>query len=163
MIGRLPYYYFLLLVEQDFDALVDWNTAVFIPPSTYRHWRSFRRLEDCRITTSFYCINICATSKAIGRLPYYYFLLLRSQPKRHNADWKTAVLLLPFTRKKPYRSRQRLEDCRITTSFYSFRSRVTNAMIGRLPYYYFLLLLRLLLACARDWKTAVLLLPFTYQ
>ena len=58
MIGRLPYYYFLLLLP---------------PISEYA-----KRLEDCRIITSFYYWEQGMPIVGIGRLPYYYFLLIES-------------------------------------------------------------------------------------
>ena len=54
----------------------------------------------------------------IGRLPYYYFLLLIAQRVAKPLDWKTAVLLLPFTLLTVNMNGGRLEDCRIITSFY---------------------------------------------
>ena len=140
-IGRLPYYYFLLLYRRDTCGFLDWKTAVLLLPSTLktRKWRNVR-LEDCRIITSFYSYSADGFKQEIGRLPYYYFLLLPAPTGRRIEDWKTAVLLLPST--SPYQSRceRRLEDCRIITSFYLPLRGCCPLMIGRLPYYYFLLL-----------------------
>ena len=54
----------------------------------------------------------------IGRLPYYYFLLLVMNIPMEAFDWKTAVLLLPSTDIVFVAHSNRLEDCRIITSFY---------------------------------------------
>ena len=35
-------------------------------------------LEDCRIITSFYLVKPDQNVQVIGRLPYYYFLLLHA-------------------------------------------------------------------------------------
>ena len=78
-------------------------------------------LEDCRITASFYSY--------------------RDYRSGEN-DWKTAVLLLPFT-------------TGITTEDIN--------RIGRLPYLSFLLLRRFATLGTSDWKTAVFILPFTLQ
>ena len=120
-IGRLPYLYFLLLLEKPLSADRDWNTAVFILPFTKRlenmRWKG---LEHCRIYTSSYSafsppaelfdrktavllLPFTSNGKAsstgrIGRLPYYYFLLLKGMTME---------------------TRKRLEYCRITTYFYS--------------------------------------------
>ena len=140
-IGRLPYYYFLLLKPSRRLGTADWNTAVFILPSTRHCPRQVRSgLEDCRTTTSFYCVPIMIEPDQIGRLPYYYFLLLFVRFGKKVTDWKTAVLLLPFTERISYGGSFRLEDCRITTSFYCRCQRNGYPWIGRLPYYYFLLL-----------------------
>ena len=76
----------------------------------------------------------------IGRLPYYYFLLLTATGQDEETDWKSAVFILPFTLtgfkitivrledcrillpspKRLENMRWKLEYCRITTSFYSF-------------------------------------------
>ena len=141
-IGRLPYLYFLLLPIED-------------APTDFR-------LEDCRIITSFYSISRCHTSLLIGRLPYYYFLLLHGSSSHLCADWNTAVFILPFTKRLENMRWKGLEHCRIYTSSYSAFSppaelfdRKTAVLllpftsngkasstgrIGRLPYYYFLLL-----------------------
>ena len=100
--------------------LFDWNTAVLLLPFTFSRFRS------------------CPGS--IGRLPYYYFLLLVGKHRFHRQDWNTAVLLLPFTHRGGEILLSRLEDCRIITSFYYWKSRKYTHEIGRLPYYYFLLL-----------------------
>ena len=162
-IGRLPYYYFLLL-ERTVEWLnVDWKTAVLLLPSTEAVISmASSRLEDCRIITSFYYARTGEDSSRIGRLPYYYFLLLRKEKRLKLVDWKTAVLLLPFTSsftrtakpkigRLPYYyflllgAEERatvtgLEDCRIITSFYFGEASSGRVRIGRLPYYYFLLL-----------------------
>ena len=141
MIGRLPYLYFLLLKKWHQSDIADWKTAVLLLPSTPRRCRSSDgRLEDCRITTSFYFRNPDGTVVVIGRLPYYYFLLLSSNDEQGQNDWKTAVLLLPSTQEALDTLLLRLEDCRITTSFYSRNVENKPKQIGRLPYYYFLLL-----------------------
>ena len=121
----------------------------------------------------------------IGRLPYLYFLLLFLSLSVAEHDWKTAVFILPFTPRAacfarymigrlPYlyflllspleeSPRQRLEDCRIYTSFY-YRPRKPQVFsIGRLPYLYFLLLLTDAIMVVEDWKTAVFILPFTLR
>ena len=119
-IGRLPYLYFLLLPIED-------------APTDFR-------LEDCRIITSFYSISRCHTSLLIGRLPYYYFLLLHGSSSHLCADWKTAVFILPFTKRLENMRWKGLEHCRIYTSSCSAFSPPAELF---------------------DWKTAVLLLPFT--
>ena len=160
-IGRLPYLYFLLLSPCS-TWILDWKTAVFILPSTKKDKEGLgARLEDCRIYTSFYLPHAVKPCVGIGRLPYYYFLLLCVLRLLRRLDWKTAVLLLPFTRQNGKRLRKGLEDCRIITSFYFFPRTHTERRIGRLPYYYFLLLTFRRLRQVLDWKTAVLLLPFT--
>ena len=135
------------------------KTAVLLLPSTmYFSSEADVRLEDCRITTSFYCEIGVTTVFSIGRLPYYYFLLLSMRLLRAVGDWKTAVLLLPSTSTDPVQydwktavlllpstelvtpRPKRLEDCRIITSFYSEGNLFRGELIGRLPYYYFLLL-----------------------
>ena len=137
-IGRLPYLYFLLLLGAMGPERVDWKTAVLLLPFTVEVDRRFSEgLEDCRVTTSFYCrtsigrLEYCriytsfysSLSKAgafqIGILPYLYFLLLINASESRYSDWNTAVLLLPFT-----------HSC----------SSFSLPQIGRLPYYYFLLL-----------------------
>ena len=74
-IGRLPYYYFLLLSRAEDRARKDWNTAVFILPSI--------------------CAARNLAASRFGRLPYYYFLLLPTPQMFGLYDWNTAVLLLP--------------------------------------------------------------------
>ena len=119
-IGRLPYYYFLLLRQNGRRFLKDWKTAVLLLPFTKEGKASeARRLEDCRIITSF-----------------YFFLHAYGETE----DWKTAVLLLPFTSERRAVAESGLEDCRIITSFYLLAFDTSFGMIGRLPYYYFLLL-----------------------
>ena len=162
LIGRLPYLYFLLLHGSSSHLCADWKTAVLLLPSTRG-----RRLP---------------VESVIGRLPYYYFLLLPTFRSDCVDDWKTAVLLLPSTRwllalslerigRLPYYyflllpngrffQHQKLEDCRIYTSFYSAPAQL-GFWIGRLPYLYFLLLRRTRKAWVPDWKTAVFILPFT--
>ena len=54
-------------------------------------------MEDCRIITSFYFGNESRFEALIGRLPYYYFLLLDCNGGKVGVG---------------------LEDCRIITSFY---------------------------------------------
>ena len=76
-IGRLPYLYFLLLPHV---GAIGW-----------------RRLEDCRIYTSFYYVTEHSHGNLIGRLPYLYFLLLGKSDGNVKQDWKTAVFILPFT------------------------------------------------------------------
>ena len=76
-------------------------------------------------------------------------------------DWKTAVFILPFTLCSATATEVGLEDCRIITSFYLSVSTWSGPTIGRLPYYYFLLLGNCSGCSGHDWKTAVLLLPFT--
>ena len=56
---------------------------------------------------------------------------------------------------------ERLEDCRIYTSFYSLADIINVKLIGRLPYLYFLLLSWALMLSDSDWKTAVFILPST--
>ena len=97
-------------------------------------------LEDCRIYTSSYPWTVGQSAEQIGRLPYYYFLLLSRHVPSGILDWKTAVLLLPSTPDQRPHVELRLEDCRIITSFYCSRTRKRRVSIGRLPYYYFLLL-----------------------
>ena len=161
-----------------------WNTAVLLLPSTCSSAdRPSTRLEDCRIITSFYwgyraCLHgeigilpyyytsfysdwVRYSVMKIGILPYYYFLLLPWHSQEWMFDWKTAVLLLPSTRAEQVHRIPWLEDCRITTSFYSTGTRESAAWIGRLLYYYFLLLWDGSKSATRDWKTAVLLLPST--
>ena len=58
---------------------------------------AYTLLEYCRITTSVYLQLSRQTFYKIGRLPYYYFLLL----KTYDISWSAG-----------------LEDCRIITSFY---------------------------------------------
>ena len=140
-IGRLPYYYFLLLEAREKPRKV--------------------RLEDCRIITSFYCAQDAPEPAQIGRLPYYYFLLLDRARGHQYDDWKTAVLLLPSTLETTQTRVYGLEDCRIITSFYFGNHPDPRVGIGRLPYYYFLLLLSIDIQRRVDWKTAVLLLPST--
>ena len=77
MIGRLPYYYFLLLTATGQDEETDWKSAVFILPFT------------TGITTED--IN------RIGILPYLYSLLLTDMKRKTTIDWKTAVFILPST------------------------------------------------------------------
>ena len=61
-------------------AQADWNTAVFILPSTVRGLNSVRlRLEYCRIYTSFYF----ELDEGLAML-----------------DWKTAVFILPSTHRR---------------------------------------------------------------
>ena len=120
---------------------MDWKTAVFILPSTWRLRSSTQRwLEDCRITTSFYCWQHGRWDWKIGRLPYYYFLLLLSIG---------------------YRRFRGLEDCRIYTSFYWKHAMPIFTWIGRLPYLYFLLLWGVWIRWDWDWNTAVFILPST--
>ena len=141
MIGRLPYYYFLLLAKEETMNPIDWKTAVLLLPSTNGYQRlDSERLEDCRIITSFYYVASLDVTSMIGRLPYYYFLLLAPSGRVKQGDWKTAVLLLPSTSQEPKPRIGRLEDCRIITSFYSQRLERFQRI---------------------DWKTAVLLLPST--
>ena len=141
-IGRLPYLYFLLLGTKWLSGKRDWKTAVFILPFTANVKALQRlRLEDCRIYTSFYFVLSILASVQIGRLPYYYFLLLGRARREYEDDWKTAVLLLPSTYAVCAVRLLGLEDCRITTSFYSEPCSLHRKRIGRLPYYYFLLLL----------------------
>ena len=97
-------------------------------------------MEDCRIITPFYFQKIHGHYHRIGRLPYYYFLLLELHEDIVVLDWKTAVLLLPSTYCNWGKIGVRLEDCRIYTSFYSDWVRYSVMKIGILPYYYFLLL-----------------------
>ena len=96
--GRLPYYYFLLLGDEEGLDFIDWKTAVLLLPFICRMAIShLHGLEDCRITTSFYFCTVHIGTPSIGRLPYLYFLLLpEAKPKCHG-DWKTAVFILPFT------------------------------------------------------------------
>ena len=101
---------------------------------------AYTLLEYCRITNSFYSVGFWVSNITIGRLPYYYFLLLSLTTLVHHSDWKTAVLLLPF---------------------YAVSVGIIGAGIGRLPYLYFLLLDAVRHDIAYDWKTAVLLLPST--
>ena len=121
-------------------AEIDWKTAVFILPFARR--RDFDGIVQ------------------IGILPYLYFLLLLGAMGPERVDWNTAVFILPFTGNRVTFVAFRLEDCRIYTSFYLPTLEELQA-IGRLPYYYFLLLLRLTDVSAKDWKIAVLLLPST--
>ena len=161
-IGRLPYYYFLLLLQCWRIQAGDWKTAVLLLPSTPRTYRKENwGLEDCRIITSFYSASGVSEGVWIGRLPYYYFLLLWRRRYPQRLDWKTAVLLLPSTQVDGCRGFTGLEDCRIITSFYWLFRRWTPGKIGRLPYYYFLLLYMYSSSLWPDWKTAVLLLPST--
>ena len=144
------------------------------PP--YLYFLLFRTSHP--LDTGDFC-TVHIGTPSIGRLPYLYFLLLFTSDPMLPADWKTAVLLLPFT------SLNRtnlfwLEDCRIYTSFYSRAAERPTQLIGRLPYLYFLLLMgwtasesRRLEDCRittsfywklsniRDWKTAVFILPST--
>ena len=161
-IGRLPYYYFLLLGPCMRLGKGDWKTAVLLLPSTMAATvSSAPRLEDCRIITSFYSGRWLSWFYRIGRLPYYYFLLLMRWLTSLKQDWKTAVLLLPSTDHSSWGVVLGLEDCRIITSFYFPFDAVPLDEIGRLPYYYFLLLVVIRFAFIADWKTAVLLLPST--
>ena len=57
----------------------------------------------------------------------------------------------------------KLEDCRIYTSFYSWRNLYPQTGIGILPYLYFLLLKDLRICVGRDWNTAVFILPPTQR
>ena len=120
---------------------IDWNTAVLLLPSTKRtiHTTS-KRLEYCRIITSFYFCAVPPVREKIGRLPYLYFLLLKQGLNLVLSDWKTAVLLLPSTPLTGITTEDRLEDCRIYTSFYLSKGENVTWEIGRLPYLYFLLL-----------------------
>ena len=162
LIGRLPYLYFLLLVNDIPTDVIDWKTAVFILPSTTtdqykRKWG----LEDCRIYTSFYCNRRKLEGHEIGRLPYLYFLLLLAAMHGINGDWKTAVFILPSTAVGRNAGITGLEDCRIYTSFYYYFAGFGIHQIGRLPYLYFLLLVALRKCFDTDWKTAVFILPST--
>ena len=119
----------------------DWKTAVFILPSTRSSpSKGRKRLEDCRIYTSFYSGTLSFTGNWIGRLPYLYFLLLFFICNDTNYDWKTAVFILPST-----------------CSWF----RKARMQIGRLPYLYFLLLMVMASVWPIDWKTAVFILPST--
>ena len=139
-IGILPYYYFLLLKPQRHHDVGDWTTAVLLLPfTTTTEVACNTRLEDCCIYTSFYLGTHGGTWIGIGRLPYYYFLLLILEGHDGLGDWKTAVLLLPF---------------------YFVRKLADVTKIGRLPYYYFLF--TRVSPHHVDWKTAVLLLPSTF-
>ena len=119
---------------------MDWKTAVLLLPSTSLAVSyAVLGLEDCRIITSFYSLQISHSVRKIGRLPYYYFLLLlqksgvetligrlpyyyflllRPVSIHASDDWKTAVLLLPSTFRAACEVIVGLEDCRIITSFY---------------------------------------------
>ena len=120
-IGRLPYLHFLLLELERIKLGTDWKTAVFILPSisccpsSLIPW--IGRLPYF-ILSSTQIMDTLLTD-TIGRLPYYYFLLLPTFRLDCVDDWKTAVLLLPFTPE---------------------REVFPTSEIGRLPYYYFLLL-----------------------
>ena len=162
-IGRLPYLYFLLLLEKPLSADRDWNTAVFILPFTKRlenmRWKG---LEYCRIYTSSYSAfsppaelfdwktavlllpftqgNDHGNPEEIGILPYYYLLLLMLSLIPH-----PLIGILPYyyfflLRRGIGAQDTRLEDCRITTSFYSHVGSPPQRQIGILPYCYFLLL-----------------------
>lgn len=94
---------------------------------------AYTLLEYCRITNSFYSVGFWVSNITIGRLPYYYFPSTCSSADRpsirleycrittsflrcqcgHNRgrDWKTAVLILPSTRRGSARHSPRLEDC----------------------------------------------------
>ena len=119
---------------------VDWKTAVLLPSTENHAVYTCLRLEYCRIITSFYCRRIHWRQTLIGRLPYYYFLLLLRGASGSGEDWKTAVLLLPST--KPLKQEG-------------------HPLIGILPYLYFLLLKLVEEQNPLDWNTAVLLLPST--
>ena len=119
-----------------------WNTAVLLFPFTHTPTSS--------------------DTTGIGRLPYYYFLLLINCPRSSRSDWKTAVLLLPFTPRPSTQLVDRLEDCRIYTSFYLSEGLEVCYLIGRLPYLYFLLLHGSSSHLCADWKTAVFILPSTH-
>ena len=96
-------------------------------------------LEDCRITASFYSY--------------------RDYRSGEN-DWKTAVLLLPFTTGITTEGINRIG---ILPYYYFLLLSVPSNRIGRLPYLSFLLLRRFATLGTSDWKTAVFILPFTLQ
>ena len=117
LLGILTYYFFLLLT----------------PPRL----RIPQGLEDCRITASFYSY--------------------RDYRSGEN-DWKTAVLLLPFTTGITTEDINRIGRL---PYYYFLLLSVPSNRIGRLPYLYFLLLVATTHAPDVDWNTAVFILPFT--
>ena len=183
-IGRLPYLHFLLLELERIKLGTDWKTAVFIFPFTSGFLSEQEsRLEYCRVYTSFYFMLSLISHPLDWKIAVFYTFFYSDYGHAFDRyDWKTAVLLLPSTRwllalslerigRLPYYyflllpngrffQHQKLEDCRIYTSFYSAPAQL-GFWIGRLPYLYFLLLLEFRRFRMKDWKTAVFILPFT--
>ena len=164
-IGRLPYYYFLLLLRGASGSGEDWNTAVLLLPF---YAVSVGIIGAGIGILPYYCFLLLQRQienmpDEIGRLPYLYFLLLESWAYRAVLDWKTAVFNFLLLADVHGINRLGLEDCRIITSFYLRDAGAPVLTIGRLPYYYFLLLWRPVKLHPVDWKTAVLLLPSTFQ